>query len=224
MAKRIVFIPSSEANEFVTQKEIDFKWHSGLAVSQKQKSIRSLHEESKKKLNINKVLEISSKSEDEIGKLSSAFNLNLLWKNKTSTIESFYQGSKVFANGGPFTDLYEKESITAKKDIRIKNSGDLIGFSFFNQNWSLEDDFYTWLYLMALSQNQRILEKLTNYDAFTDIEFNHEKSFNCQAYSAAFYVSFVKYKEKDLENIKLPTNFKRISPQKIIKNFQSSLF
>ena len=30
---------------------------------------------------------------------------------------------------------------------------------------------------------------IINYDFFTDIEFNHEKSLNCQARSAAIFVS-----------------------------------
>ena len=224
MAKRLVFIPSSNVDEFVTQKEISFTWYSGFAISQKLKSIGSFHEEIKKKINIKNILEISSKSDNEIGRLASAFNLSLFWENSNSTIESFYQGSKVFTNGGPYTDLYDKKSIISKKDQRLKNSGDLIGFSFFNEKWSLEEDFYTWLYLVSLSQNQKILENLVNYDAFTDIEFNHDKSFNCQAYSAAYYVSLTKYKEKDLEKINIPENFKKNSPKKIIKNFQSRLF
>ena len=111
-----------------------------------------------------------------------------------------------------------------EKDIRLKDSGDLIGFSFFDNTWSLNEDFYTWLYLLALSQNDDISKKLILYDAFTDIEFNHVKSFNCQAYSAALYVSLVKYKEKDLSNINSPEEFKKLLPKKYIKNFQSKLF
>jgi len=49
MAKRLVFIPSRNVDEFVTQKEISFTWYSGFAKSQKLKSIRSFHEEIKKK-------------------------------------------------------------------------------------------------------------------------------------------------------------------------------
>ncbi len=224
MAKKLVFLPSDKSTEFVKSKEINFTWHPGFSISQKKKSIVSLHKEIKRKLNINNILEISSKSDIEVGRLASAFNLSLLWNNCESTIESFYQGSKVFSGGGPYTDLYEKKSIVSKKDIRLKDSGDLIGFSFFDNKWSLNEDFYTWLYLLALSQNDDISKKFILYDAFTDIEFNHVKSFNCQAYSAALYVSLVKYKEKDLSNINSPEEFKKLLPKKYIKNFQSKLF
>jgi hypothetical protein len=40
-----------------------------------------------------------------------------------------------------------------------------------------------------LATDPELIEKLTAYEAFTDIEFNPEKSINCQARSAALYVS-----------------------------------
>ena len=49
--------------------------------------------------------------------------------------------------------------------------------------------FYDWLYITALSQNKELSEAVINYNAFTDIEFNPRKSINCQARSAAIYVS-----------------------------------
>jgi hypothetical protein len=36
-----------------------------------------------------------------------------------------------------------------------------------------------------------------NYDTFTDIEFNHQKSINCQARSAAIFVSLRKIEMLD---------------------------
>ena len=193
------------------------------ALSQKQKSIKSLHENAKQKLNLENILEISSKSNEVPGKLASAFNLKFSWQGKNSSVESFYQGSKVFKHAGPFTDLYEKNSKNAKKDERIKNSGDLLGFSFFDEKWNLEDDFYTWIYLIGLTQNKKLSESLLPYEAFTDIEFNEKKSFNCQAYSAAFYVSLVKNKKMSLNKIQSPVDFKSIAPKKIIKNYQPQL-
>ena len=223
MARRIIYIPSRKSENFVINEEVEFTWSPGLAISQKQKSIKSLHEKAKQKLNLKNILEISSKSNEEHGKLSSAFNLRFSWKGKNSSVESFYQGSKIFKHGGPFTDLYEENSKKAKKDKRIKDSGDLLGFSFFGEKWTLEDDFYTWIYLVALSQNKNLSEKLLQYEAFTDIEFNREKSFNCQAYSAAFYVSLVINKKMNLHQVQSRLEFKKIAPKKIIKNFQPQL-
>ena len=110
------------------------------------------------------------------------------------------------------------------KDDRIKNSGQLLGFSFFGEEWTLEQDFYSWIYLIALSQNIKISGELLKFDAFTDIEFNMEKSFNCQAYSAALYVSLIKYKKLDLTQIQLPLEFKKNTPKKFAKNIQNELF
>ena len=49
-----------------------------------------------------------------------------------------------------------------------------------------------WLYINAVFQNKELLNELIKYDAFTDIEFNPNKSFNCQARSAAIVVSLWK--------------------------------
>ena len=75
MAKRPIFIPINKSEEFVKQEEIEFSWSAGFAKIQKQKSIKSLHEQAKQKLNLKNILEISSKSNEEVGILASAFNL-----------------------------------------------------------------------------------------------------------------------------------------------------
>jgi hypothetical protein len=43
--------------------------------------------------------------------------------------------------------------------------------------------------LQGLAANPDLAEQLLNYTAFTDIEFNPERSLNCQARTAALYVS-----------------------------------
>ena len=107
------------------------------------------------------------------------------------TVETAFQGSKVFEEGGPYHDLYEADSISAKKDPRISNSGELIGFKFFNLEFPLKPTtfFYDWLYLEALKQNQTLAEQIMLFDGFSDIAFNPKKSLNCQAKSAALYVA-----------------------------------
>jgi len=52
--------------------------------------------------------------------------------------------------------------------------------------------FYDWLYITALNQNQGLAKEILRFDAFTDIEFNHKKSINCQARAAAMFVSLKK--------------------------------
>lgn len=193
MAKRPVFSPYRD-KVGVVEKLIDFKWHSGFAVSQKQKSIQSLHQEAKI-FGYQDLLEISSKSEDDLGVSMSAFNLKITTKkyNRSFSVESAFQGSKVFDRGGPYTDLFMVDSLTAKRDIRIKESGNLTSFNFFNQTFPNEPRtfFYDWLYINALVQNVDICNSIRDYDGFTDIEFNPERSINCQAHAVALYRSFV---------------------------------
>lgn len=193
MAKRPVFAPYRD-KVGVEEKLIDFKWYSGFAVSQKQKSIQSLHKEAQV-YGYHDLLEISSKSEDELGVSMSAFNLTITTKkhNRSFSVESAFQGSKVFERGGPYTDLFMVDSLTAKRDIRIKESGNLISFTFFNQSFPNEPRtfFYDWLYINALVQNTDICNSIRDYDGFTDIEFNPEKSINCQAHAVALYRSLV---------------------------------
>lgn len=193
MATRPIFLPNiSEPGVIV--KDIDFKWFPGMAVVQKQKSIVSLHSAAKEQ-GIHPVLEISSKSKEQFGVNLSAFNLEIKTKihKKIFSVETAFQGSKVFERGGPFVDLLEGTSRQAKKDIRLKESGNLIGFKFFGKSFPLKPRtyFYDWIYINALNQHEEIADVIESYKAFSDIEFNPQRSINCQAYSAALYVSLI---------------------------------
>lgn len=192
MAERPVFICNPEFKGYVEVKDIKFEWFSGFSVKQKQKSIESLHQSFKQLYPSLKFLEVSSKSDRDLGVSLSAFNLMIKTKkNKEFSVETAFQASKVFEYGGPFLDLYDKTSKEAKKDMRIKNSGNLLYFQYFNRRWELEPKtfFYDWLYTNALALNKDLSKEVVQYDAFTDIEFNPQKSINCQARSVALYVS-----------------------------------
>ncbi len=196
MAIRTIYIP--DLNKVgVTCEDIEFKWHAGFAPSQKQKSIVSLHEEANKK-GIAPILEISSKSLDEEGIKASAFNLFLYPEDneKRLCVESAFQGSKVFRRAGPFPDIYKMTAREAKKTIRerAENAGELTGFDFQGEHFPREPKtfFYDWIYITALSADEWLANTVAQYKGFTDIEFNPQKSINCQAYSAAAYVSLVK--------------------------------
>ncbi len=208
MAERIIFIPSKN-NTVVDEKYIEFDWHAGFSISQKQKSIKSLHNNACNSLGISKILEISSKSPDELGRHLSSFNL--LLKNKQglkAPVECFFQGSKVFQKGGPYTDLYSQKPINAKRDERLKNSANLIKFLFEDYSWPLipQTIFYDWLYINALLQNPKLSNEILSYEAFTDIEFNHNKSINCQARSAAVF-KFLHNKDLLEKALSGPSNF-----------------
>ena len=193
MAERPVFIPTKEGRCLVMTKRVDFDWFPGMAVSQKQKSIDALHNSAQRHLNLERILEVSSKSRDSLGVSLSAFNLTIttLKLNRSFSVESAYQGSKRFERGGPYVDLLDKSSREAKLDERLKTSGRLLGFQFYGVEWPLEPQtaFYDWLYISALSKHSELLSEVSEYEAFTDIEFNPERSINCQAYSVALFVA-----------------------------------
>ena len=55
-----------------------------------------------------------------------------------------------------------------------------------------KDYFYNWLYVNTLNQNKDLAKEIVKYDSFSDIEFNPQKSINCQAKAAAIFVSLYK--------------------------------
>ena len=129
-------------------------------------------------------------------------------------LELAFQGSKVFERGGPFTDLYlksEQEIGEAKRDPRLKESGNLIGFEFEGFRFPLEPKtvFYDWLYIRFLNDYRDWAPKLYVYAGFTDVEFNPHRSVNCQARSAALFVSLMKRGLLD-EGVESPRNFIRL--------------
>ncbi len=195
MAKRPIFVPTSDKKELFKEVEIEFKYYNGFAISQKSKCITSLHE-SAAQYGYNNVLEVSTKSSEKLGNRLSAFNLmiNTAQYGKIS-IESAFQGSKVFEQGGPYNDIYQKDPLSTKKDERLKNSGDLKYFEYEGEIWQLEPKsaFYDWIYIKALLPHIDYLrDNLLKYDGFSDIEFNPKKSINCQARSCAILVSLLK--------------------------------
>lgn len=193
MASRPIFTPSLSGKLLVRTHQIDFQWYPGMAKSQSQKSIASLHLEAEKRIGVDKVLEISSKSPDELGVSLSAFNLMIrtVKREREFSLECAYQASKVFERGGPFLDLLEMQSIDAKRDPRLNQHGRLVKFRFFGIDWGLQPRtaFYDWLYINALHKHPELAKQVLTYRAFTDIAFNPERSINCQAYAAALYVS-----------------------------------
>lgn len=227
MARRPTFLISEEKPYF---KEINmqFTYFNGFAFQQKQKSVESLHAAIKKLYPESKVLEISRYSLTELGTKLSAFNLAVSIDGKITTVESAFQSSKVFENGGPYTDLFYSPSIVSKKDERLSSSGRLMKFVLLGNEFPTRPKtfFYDWLYVNAVSQNTELLTKLSEYNAFTDIAFNPEKSINCQARSAAICVSLFK-KGLLSDALKNKDEFKKIvysDENKITEGVQISFF
>ena len=150
----------------ILEDYVDFTWHAGLSVKQKQRSIQQLHREASVKYGLHKPLEISSKSDNPLGIALSSFNLKFttLVRELTLTVEAAFQGSKVFEDGGPFRDIFLMQPKEAKRDPRLKNSGSLRGFSFFGSEWPLlpRTAFYDWLYINALMKNSHLYKEIVN--------------------------------------------------------------
>ena len=201
MAKRPVFIAINK-KPYYQIFPVVFPWNGGFAKSQSQKNIRAMHSEYSKSFPGGKILEISSKSERELGVQLSAFNLmkKVPSVNKSVPLECVFQAGKVFSDGGPYTDLLEVSPKEAKRDERLRYSGIIEGFRFDGVDYPSEPKtaFYDWIYYQALTENMRLFTDVLNYDAFTDISFNPNKSLNCQAQALARIVGIIRAGESDL--------------------------
>ena len=193
MAKRPVFVPNANGPHFVETVPVEFKWYSGFAKSQTQKSISSLHEAAKE-IGISPVLEVSRRSMSPLGSSLSAFDLMLEAPvGQEVSVECAFQGSKVFEKGGPYHDLYSVSSRSAKTEERLRDSGEVVAFNYYGKNFPIEPQtaFYDWLYITALCRKQSCLaDELRLYQGFSDIFFNPELSINCQARAIAVFVAW----------------------------------
>ena len=192
MASRPVFIPDC-GPRLVEERIFQFTWAPGFSIIQKQKNIASLHDEARRH-GIDRILEISSKSDKKIGQRLSAFGLKLKIGTSKFPLESVYQGCKVFEQGGPFTHLFELTPRTSKRYIKSQDFGNLKGFQLEGRTFPLspKNAFYDWLYIRSLEEHANWIRTNVKYDAFTDIEFNPSKQVNCQARAFAEYLSLLR--------------------------------
>lgn len=222
--KRVFFAVNKDANSpaFI-ERAIEFDWYMGMNWQIRLKSSKAMHE-SILEINPNaKILEVSTKSDNyALGKALSAFNLRI----NDLPVENFFQASKVFSDGGPYLDLLEMKPSMAKKDTRITNKRGrvLTAFVLDGKKYPTEPKsfFYDYLYISALSQNHSLLDKITEYDTFTDIEFNQKVTyaeekgpFNCQARACAICVWLMRNRLLN-EYLVAPERFiERIYPTKL---------
>ena len=194
MAHRPVFVTESD-KPYVSELSLDFEYFPGSSIQQKQRSVASLHASYVDKFPLSRALEVSSRSKRDIGVQLSAFNLMIECPGRGSySVECAFQASKVFLHGGPFVDLFDASSRAAKTDRRLRKSGELVGFKYFADEFPLEPKtyFYDWLYASALCRDEKLVEQVMMFDAFTDIEHNPERSINCQARSVAKVVGLAR--------------------------------
>ncbi|MBQ5825461.1 MAG: hypothetical protein IIW48_11730 [Clostridia bacterium] len=211
MAQRPVFVVVQD-KPYCVRRDVEFVYNAGFAASQKQKNIVAIHEAYNRRNPEAKVLEISSKSLQPLGVALSAFNLLKYVPSLDGKIpvENVFQGGKVYALGGPFTDLYSATPKEAKRDERHRESGKLISFYYEGDKIPLVPvtAFYDWIYINAILENEDLVEQIIGFDAFTDVEFNPQKSINCQAKAAAVFVSL--YRAGKLDGVKKFDDFVKL--------------
>ncbi len=193
MAERPLFVPVTKGHELVKEVHLRLTWNPGFAVVQKEKNIVAMHD-SAARAGYSPVLEVSTKSKDTFGQRLSAFNLTVASvRNGEMPLELAFQGSKVFERGGPYTELYRMEVREAKKDPRLQDSGPLTGFKFDGFSFPKEPKtiFYDWLYCSSLYRDRDLRNVLQEYAGFTDVEFNPNRSINCQARSCALFLALM---------------------------------
>ena len=204
-----VFMPRVNSDNLVKTDMVRIERHVGFASRQKKKTINDMHQVIRKKYGFSNVLELSSKSGNKLSFLLSPLSLQLTDESSGQhhSVENIFQASKVFERGGPFTDLLEAPPRQAKKDERLITSGALVGYNDFGMEWNLEPltMFYDWLYVNALKQHPQLHEEVMQYQAFTDIEFNPNKTIHCAAYSLALFVAL--NKRELLDNVEDPIAF-----------------
>lgn len=195
MSTRPVYMPKL-TRPYYTVENFDFEWAPGQAAAQKMKNSAQLQALWKEKHPEGKILEVSTKSDQEMGVKLSPFNLTkrLSSLRKEFPVENIYQASKTFRHGGPYVDLLGVTPNKALADPRLLDSGDLVSYTCENQQYPAAPDFlfYIWLYLTALLENPGLAAKVKSMDAFCDIEFNPAKGNNNQAKACAVFNSLAR--------------------------------
>ena len=201
MAEKMVFI-SDGINPFY-EKLINYTFVPGFAPIQRKKNVQNLNAAVSAIFPTLKTLEISTKSDSELGRQLSAFNLKLNGKY----VESIFQSSKVFDDGTQHGFLIDKKPLEAKRYIQSLPKHEIIKFNFNGVDYPISPKsmFYDFIYIKALNSNLELALKLKGYDVFTDIEFNHKKSINCQARACAIYAYLLKNNkvEEYINNLEL---------------------
>lgn len=230
------------------EKVVEFKWFSGLSWQQKQKSSLSMLEKleeigytpieiSRRSVDMEFGVQLSAFNlklnkinVENIFQAYKEFNdggpyLDLLkvepkaakgdCRIQTSEAKKPCQTNKVEFKSKAF---YEDERICDYCQNRQQRH--LIGFSSGKVDWALEPKsmFYDAVYISALLQNKHLADRLVNFNAFTDVEFNQKipyskdkGPFNCQARSCAIFstLKHANYSdEKIMEIVRSPEKMK----------------
>ena len=189
MAKKMCFI--YDKNKIYKEEIVDYEFFKGFSPIQRKKNVISLHNSLREKYPNKNILEISTKSNCELGIKLSAFNLKL----NGNYIESIFQSSKVFENNECFDFLIDFSPLDAKRFIKEQCKDRKIKyFKYLGTKYPINPQtaFYDYIYCKALLENKEFHKDLINYEIITDIEFNHKTSINCQARACLIFIYLLK--------------------------------
>ena len=189
MAVRPIYISTNIPENPFIKKDIEFNWIKGMSYKQKCKRREEFHKAiaNTKLYNIDKVLEISTKSDKELGVKLSALNLMVpIIDGKKMSVEDIYQKAKIYDDEHHIIEFKYLNTV------------------FENEPYSM---FYDYVYMLGLHANKELLTELNNYDIFTDIEFNPSKQLNTQARAAAIWNTL--YRNNMIKILKDKEEFKR---------------
>ena len=145
-----------------------------------------------------RVLEISSRSQDQLGQRLSAMHLRAAGPDgdRGLPVESVYQAAKCYGAGGP-DERPSRNGFDAKRHDRERQSaGPLRGFHHRGTFWPAASGsaFYDRLWIQAAAAAGARGE-LTRYDAYTDQFHRPGRTLACQARSAAMLVGLDRARE-----------------------------
>lgn len=189
MAIRPIYISTNIPDNPFIKKDVEFNWIKGMSYTQKCKRRDSLHKEivNLEICDADKLLEISTKSDKEIGVKLSALNLSIpLTSGRKETVENIYQSSKVLDEYNHIKEFRFNKTVFEKDPYSM---------------------YYDYLYLLGLYCNKEYWEELDEYNVFTDIEFNPSKQLNTQARAAAIWNTL--YRNKMTSIVESKEEFKK---------------
>ena len=141
---------------------VTFTYIKGMAFSQKVKNALSFHQSIQEQFPNDRILEVSTKSSNDLGVALSAFNLKL----DDRPIESIYHSCKVFSDGVRFDFLRDWAPRDVKRYIRENGDKELKCYRYSDEDIPLETGtlFYDYIYIQALRQVPEVSVLLENYD------------------------------------------------------------
>jgi hypothetical protein len=199
MATRPVYIPDREPGspQLIHAEDVDFQWIPGRSAEIWKANTVKLHAAAAYR-KLEPLLEVTAAADDPLGTRIQPESLTL--KDDRSymvSVTAVYHGSKVFATGGPYTDLYRQSERDILADARLENSGALVGYRFGGLEWGLKAGtmFFDWLVVHALHRQREWRRLLVDFKGFTAVGCRSGDQTVCHARSCALYVALV---EKDL--------------------------